>query len=171
MAETHASRAEPTTNTFILPIIKVSILLGNVLGLSLTLDTTVEMLLPKGSQVRLTAQFSAQYDMIRHSDLRAHIGMYSTLLLTWDSHSEFYKLNNHLIVNQYAILTISLPALQQKLLLVKQILPSSCIHPVTLPTFAVVLFYEGGVGKWESHTGHCKNQASVLLGESSSYYR
>lgn len=127
---------------------------------------TVEMLFSKGSQIRVRAQLSAQ--LMPHSDLRAYIGVSTSLLLTWESRSEFYMLNNPLMVNSYATLPIFLPALQQRRLLVKQILPSSYIHPVTPATFAVVLFCEGGVEEWDSHAGHCKNQASVLPGESSS---
>lgn len=84
----------------------------------MTLDMTVQMLFLKGSLV----------DTMPRPDLRAHTGV--------DSHGKFYMLKNPSIVNSYAAL-VSLPALQQKLLLVKPILPPSYIHPVTLPTFVV----------------------------------
>lgn len=62
---TSSPRAEPKTNTFILPItIKITVLLGNVLGLSVTLDMTVQRLFLKGSQV----------DTMPQPDLRVHSG-------------------------------------------------------------------------------------------------
>lgn len=68
-----------------------------------------------------------------YPDLRAHTGV--------DSHGKFYMLKNPSIVNSYAALIVSLPALQQKLLLVKPILLPSYIHPVTLPTFVVNVIF------------------------------